>query len=213
MLLPAESKPFSFRDYGTSTTSHTASSDLYIQIQSGANIGGALLYMSMPRLDNPTGHRSVGHGAREEEREQCNQCGEFHDENEDVETSRKDGRELSKRRWVLRLLKGGRMMSVSNGQGGLNTFSPSAMTPPPPLNQFRESHRRGKTAGWSSRAAANALRRGWSLIIGSSTDVRASYTGTRVEPRERIHYAQSRNLETPLDHWRIKCSATHSSGM
>ena len=50
--------------------------------------------MSIPRLDDPAGHRSVSHGAREEKREQCNQCGEFHDENEDVEIPRKDGRGL-----------------------------------------------------------------------------------------------------------------------
>ena len=75
-------------------TSHTARGDLHIQIQRGADIGSAPRRVNIPRLANPTGHRSVDHGAREEERKQCDQCGEFHGESEDVETSRKDGREL-----------------------------------------------------------------------------------------------------------------------
>jgi len=42
---------------------------MYIQIQSGADIDKAPLHMSLFRLDNPPCRRSVGHGAREEDRE------------------------------------------------------------------------------------------------------------------------------------------------
>ena len=74
--------------------SHTARGNLNIQIQRGADIGGAPRRVNIPRLDSPAGYRSVGHGAREEERKQRDQWGEFHGESEGVETSRKDGREL-----------------------------------------------------------------------------------------------------------------------
>ena len=68
-VVPCRIKGSSLGDCETRATSRTARSDLYIHVQGGANIDNAPLDMSLPRVDNPPGCRSVGHGAREEDRE------------------------------------------------------------------------------------------------------------------------------------------------
>lgn len=47
----------------------TKEGNIDIQIQSGTNINKALLRVSLPRLENVPGPRSIGHGTREEDRE------------------------------------------------------------------------------------------------------------------------------------------------
>jgi len=56
-----------------------AKANIDIYIQSGANIDEVPFHMGLPRLENVPTRRSIGHGAREEQREQSCQRGEFHD--------------------------------------------------------------------------------------------------------------------------------------